>query len=82
MGMGAGLGIGLLLIGLLEYRDKSFKTDHEVMRVLSLPVLAVVPMMQSVAEKKWAFRKRMIVAAACTTTVVAGLGIVAYTFIK
>lgn len=82
MGMGAGLGIGLLLIGLLEYRDKSFKTDHEVMRVLSLPVLAVVPMMQSVAEKKWAFRKRMIITAACTTTVLAGLGVVAYTFIK
>jgi hypothetical protein len=27
------------------YRDKSFKTDEEIMRVLSLPVLAVVPVM-------------------------------------
>jgi hypothetical protein len=66
---------------LLEYRDKSFKTDHEVMRVLSLPVLAVVPLMQSAAEKKWAFKKRVLVAVACSTMVVAGLGVVAYTFV-
>jgi uncharacterized protein involved in exopolysaccharide biosynthesis len=82
MGMAAGLAVGLLLIGLLEYRDKAFKTDHEVMRVLSLPVLAVVPLMQSGAEKQWAFRKRVLIAAACSTTVVAGLGVVVYTFIK
>jgi uncharacterized protein involved in exopolysaccharide biosynthesis len=82
MGLVGGLGVGVLLIGLLEYRDKSFKTDHEVMRVLSLPVLAVVPMMQSATEKQWAFKKRILVAAACSVTVAAGLGVVAYTFIK
>jgi len=81
MGLGAGAGLGLLLIGLLEYRDQSFKTDHEVMRVLSLPVLAVVPMMQSPAEKKWAFKKRLLIASACSATVIAGLGVVAYTFL-
>jgi polysaccharide chain length determinant protein (PEP-CTERM system associated) len=82
MGMAAGLAVGALLIALLEYRDKSFKTDHEVMRVLSLPVLAVVPMMQSAAERQWAFRKRLFVNVACTTTVMACLGVVAYTFVK
>ena len=30
------------------------------MRVLALPVLAVVPMMQSAAEKRWAFKKRVL----------------------
>jgi polysaccharide chain length determinant protein (PEP-CTERM system associated) len=80
-GLGGGIGAGLLLIALLEYRDSSFKTDHEVMRVLSLPVLAIVPLMQSPAEKKWAFRKRLMIAGACSVTVAAGLGVVAYTFI-
>ena len=82
VGLAAGLGIGLALIALLEYRDKSFKTDHEVMRVLSLPVLAVVPMMQSVAERQWALKKRITVAIACTITVAACLSVVAYTYLK
>src|SRR4051812_48915935 len=82
MGMVGGVGIGLLLIGLLEYRDNSFKTDHEIMRVLSLPVLAVVPLMQSAVEKRWAFRKHILVTAACATTVVAGLAVVLYTYVR
>jgi len=44
-------------------------------------VLAVVPLMQSAAEKKWAFRKNFLVGSACATTVLAGLGVVAYTII-
>ena len=35
----------LLVVGFLEYRDSSFKTEEDVMRVLSLPVLALVPVM-------------------------------------
>ncbi len=69
-GPGAGLALGLLLIALLEYRDNSFKTDHEVMRVLSLPVLAVVPMMQSAAEKTVGVQETTLVGLACATTVV------------
>lgn len=80
-GMGAGLAIGLALIAFLEYRDRTFKADDEVTRLLSLPVLAVVPMMQSAAEKKWAFRKRLMVGSACATTVIACFAVVAYTII-
>ena len=49
-----------MIIGALEYRDSSFKTEEDVMRVLSLPVLALVPVMGPDAEsrhprknKKW-----------------------------
>ncbi len=42
-GIVAGLAIGLVLVGLLEYRDVTMKTDDEVSGVLGLPVLAVVP---------------------------------------
>ena len=47
-GIGAsfgGLVLGLLLVAALEYRDTSFKTEEDVMRVLSLPVLALVPVL-------------------------------------
>jgi len=40
-----GLLLGLALIGLLEFRDSSFKSEDDVVRVLSLPVLALVPVM-------------------------------------
>ena len=52
VGGGAALGLllGLGMIGFLEYRDSSFKNEDEVVRVLSLPVLAMVPMMGAAAQ--------------------------------
>ena len=47
VGMAAGLAVGLVLVALLEYRDRSFKTDDEIISLLALPVLAVVPVMES-----------------------------------
>jgi polysaccharide chain length determinant protein (PEP-CTERM system associated) len=44
-----GLIIGFLLVGFLEYRDTTYKTEADVVAVLSLPVLALIPMME---EKK------------------------------
>jgi len=81
IGMAAGLGVSVLLVGLLEYRDRTFKTDEEVARVLSLPVLAVIPLMRTTAEQKWALRRRICLALGFGTTVAACLAIVAYTFI-
>jgi hypothetical protein len=80
--MGGGLAISMLLVGLLEYRDRTFKTDDEVARVLSLPVLAVIPLMRTATEQKWALRRRICFALGLGTTVAACLGIVAYTFIR
>jgi len=40
-----GLMLGLVFVGFLEYRDSTFKTDADVVAVLSLPVLAQVPVM-------------------------------------
>jgi len=47
----AGLGLGLGLAALLEYRDNSFRSDDEIVRLLSLPVVAVVPVMLTKAER-------------------------------
>jgi polysaccharide chain length determinant protein (PEP-CTERM system associated) len=38
-----GLGFGLAIAGLLEYRDTSVRTEEDVLVALSLPVLALVP---------------------------------------
>jgi polysaccharide chain length determinant protein (PEP-CTERM system associated) len=81
IGMAGGLGLGLLLIGLLEYRDRTLKTDDEIAQLLSLPVLAVVPLMQSAAEAQWAFRKRLVLGLGFGATVAGCLAIVAYTLI-
>jgi len=41
----SGLAFGLLLVGFREYRDASFTCEDDVVRVLSLPVLALIPVM-------------------------------------
>jgi polysaccharide chain length determinant protein (PEP-CTERM system associated) len=80
-GMAGGLALSLMLIAFVEYRDKSFNTDSEVMAVLSLPVLAVVPFMQSHAERRRAAWRRAFVGVGLGATVVGCLAVVAYTFV-
>lgn len=64
-----GLAVGLLLVGFLEYRDTSFKTEADIVKVLSLPVLALVPQMESGGQHFAMARRRKVVASA----VVAGM---------
>jgi polysaccharide chain length determinant protein (PEP-CTERM system associated) len=69
----AGFVIGLLLIGLGEYRDLSLRQEPDVIRILSLPVLALVPEMRSSRERR---SHRMRTVAANLTAGVALLGAV------
>jgi uncharacterized protein involved in exopolysaccharide biosynthesis len=55
-GAAAGLVIGLAVIGFLEYRDRSFATEGEVLRLCQLPVLTVIPELAD--EKDWKARQR------------------------
>lgn len=82
MGMAAGLVIGLVLVGLLEYRDSTFKTDDELTRVLGLPVLAVVPLMLSDTERRRAWRRKLAVGTVLGSLVLGCLAIVTYTFVS
>ena len=41
-GAAIGLGLGLFLAGILEYRDTTLKTDADVVATLMLPVLAMI----------------------------------------
>jgi polysaccharide chain length determinant protein (PEP-CTERM system associated) len=55
-----GLVLGLLLVGFLEYRDSSFKCEEDVHRVLDLPVLALIPVMESDHEGPVGPRRRRL----------------------
>jgi polysaccharide chain length determinant protein (PEP-CTERM system associated) len=70
-GIAGGLGLGLALVGLLEYRDSSFRTDRDVVGVLALPVLAVIPAILTDEDRRGMRRRRLMVAAA--SVVVAGV---------
>jgi hypothetical protein len=70
-GAAAGLVFGLLVIGLLEYRDSSFKREEEVLKVLSLPVLALIPVMSSGRELQAAGRRALAIDVAGTTILLA-----------
>jgi polysaccharide chain length determinant protein (PEP-CTERM system associated) len=55
-----GLLVGLALVAFLEYRDSSFKSEEEVLRVLNLPVLALVPVLVQEHERKVLRRKSIV----------------------
>jgi polysaccharide chain length determinant protein (PEP-CTERM system associated) len=56
-----GLVLGLLLVGWLEYRDSSLKREDDVIRLLELPVLALIPDMVSDGERRRS-RRRILAA--------------------
>jgi polysaccharide chain length determinant protein (PEP-CTERM system associated) len=56
-GAAAGLVFGLFVVGLLEHRDSSFKREDEVLKVLSVAVLALIPVMSSGRELQAARRR-------------------------
>jgi polysaccharide chain length determinant protein (PEP-CTERM system associated) len=79
MGLLAGLGLGVALVALLEYRDTTLKTDDDVVVSLALPVLAVIPAMLTQADRKRAKRRRLILSASATAVVfIAAAAVVAW----
>ena len=50
MGLLGGFAFAIAIVALLEYRDTTFKNDHDIVVSLALPVIAIVPAMLSAAE--------------------------------
>ena len=67
-GILGGLALGLGLVGFLEYRDTSLKSDDDVMTTLALPVLAVIPVMTNAGERRQARRRKLLLAASASVT--------------
>jgi polysaccharide chain length determinant protein (PEP-CTERM system associated) len=71
MGAIAGFAAGLGLVLLVEYRDRSFRTEADVLDALSLPVLALIPRMMSIAERRRRRVRRWLVRFALGAAIVA-----------
>ena len=56
----AGLVFGLGMVALLELRNSTFRTEQDILSVLSLPVLATVPGIVTSVERRIASRRRLI----------------------
>lgn len=72
MGLLAGLGLGLGIAALLEYRDTSLRTEADVLVALSLPVIALVPTLETADERRQRRRRRILIAASSAATLVIG----------
>ena len=51
-GLGSGLALGLLIVGLLEYKDTALLTERDVWEFTQLPTLAVIAWSEGAAEAK------------------------------
>lgn len=59
-GATAGLVLGLLLVACLEFLDSTLTREEDVVRVLSLPVLALVPVIASTRERRLSRRRGLV----------------------
>jgi polysaccharide chain length determinant protein (PEP-CTERM system associated) len=79
LGAMGGLGRGLGLVALIEYRDKSLRSEDDVLLCLSLPVLALVPVMTTKAERRRTRQRRVLASCAAVAFVtIAATGALAW----
>jgi polysaccharide chain length determinant protein (PEP-CTERM system associated) len=74
---GAGLILGLALAGFLEYRDSTFTRGEEVERLLSVPVLGLIPSMLADTERRRLQRRRWAVNVAGVCILIGSLAVLA-----
>ena len=76
-----GLALGLVLGGVLEYRDTSLRTEAEIVATLTLPVLAMIPELMTDGRRASRIRWKRAgwgLAAACTAGVIAALAVLVW----
>ena len=78
MGAFGGMALGLGIVFLIVYRDSSLKTDDDVTGSLGLPVLALVPRMQTTADRRRLHRRQLLLGAASAVVVLGVVGGVAW----
>jgi len=66
----AGLAIGLGLVALMEYKNKGLRSEDDVMSVLRLPVLAVIPAIETRLDRRRRKRRRILSLASTAVVVV------------
>jgi polysaccharide chain length determinant protein (PEP-CTERM system associated) len=71
IGAAVGVLIGVLLAGLRELGDTTFKTDRDIIEVVALPVLAAVPYVVTASDRRLARRQRWLTTAVVATILMA-----------
>ena len=72
VGLVAGLVIGAALAGWLEFRDTSLRSDADVSAALALPLLVMVPDINTPSERRWRRVRLTALSLGATTLVVVG----------
>jgi hypothetical protein len=80
LGALAGLGVGLALAGLLEYRDRTLRTEDDVVGTLALPVLAMVPTMVTSIERQQRQKRRLVLASSGAVFAIICVALIAWKF--
>jgi polysaccharide chain length determinant protein (PEP-CTERM system associated) len=76
-----GLGLGVGLVALIVFRDQSLRSEVDVVMTLALPVLALIPVMQSAEERDRARQRRLLYSSAVVAaTLVLGVTALALKF--
>jgi polysaccharide chain length determinant protein (PEP-CTERM system associated) len=65
-----GLFLAVGVLGVLEYRDTTLRTEDEIVRTLVLPVIAAIPLLTAVADARRRRRNEILLGAATAVTVV------------
>jgi polysaccharide chain length determinant protein (PEP-CTERM system associated) len=78
IGAVAGLFVGLAWAALVEYRDRSLRTEDDVVTTLSLPVLALVPTMVTRIERLKRKRRRFLLASSGAAFALVCLAVIAW----
>ena len=77
-GAAGGVALGLVLVGLLEFRDRSLRSVADVTLMCALPVLATLPSMLTKTEQRRAKQRRRVVWALGTTASLVAIVAVAW----
>jgi len=81
-GAAIGLGIGCLLAGIAEYRDSSLRSADDVLTAVSIPVLAMIPVMPASSTRGGRRRRLWGATAAAALGVLAALVALRAAFIR
>ena len=60
MGTAAGIGLGLLLLGLTYVRDSTMRSEADVLGAIDLPVLALLPFVATAADLRRQKRRLLL----------------------
>jgi polysaccharide chain length determinant protein (PEP-CTERM system associated) len=80
LGACIGLGLGVGLAALLEYRDTSLRSESDVLVALAMPVLALVPTMTTSVERAKQKKRQLVLASSGVLLVLLCAAAIAWKF--